>query len=763
MQVRVRSKNPLIERRADTKTPKISEERRPEPNVEPRTNVPQTPMSEPPPSSIYGSTIYDRLEQSDSAYPPPRPEPKPKSEPKPKPEPKSKSSEAPAPMVTSAPAPSGHDLPVTKTAVRFGGAAIAPPVVMPKAAFLDDDETVLIVNAGPEVQALPQASERAPIPRVSAKVSAKENTPPTPPTRQERGARAETRVETVPHRQKAEDRNATVLESPVPKAPAPKVIVAKPKPTKAPAPKVKVVKAQAKPSMTKSSSAKSPVVPAEIIMVAADDTPAPRASAERAQTQAERPQRDQTKVDRGDPTPKKRVAPEVRLSRKSADARSAKVQAEEAPPSKLKGATPRNRLAIEGTKAAGNAVRRQMIQQMGDSLGTVSNPALRLVRGELSPPELRALERILSGEFDNRALDGSISPKRSLEHLINERNFSVLNVPDRAALLSAIASAPDDITTIKSSIAILKTGLLKRLSASERQQLLRLFARLGSETRARLAQLAARTLRGKSALEDRDFEDASLIKHIDALTSKGGFAPALERTGVRRDKLQNLILGAMASPERLSFEEGNHGVLGMLEFGLAMHTPAEFARLWWALTTGEMVAQLPGNVAIDLGRIVRSGREFTTHSHPLRVGLAQLPAIAHKRARANVDFIMPGGHGVDADILSSALSLLYGVGFTVAAGASTALRHLERLGSNHSGVPPVFVTMLYRRGERLFIFDHIEDDTLFVRAPHGRSTKRPGAYRIDPKRAVVSAEQAIDSIPLDEFTANVGVSLIPRT
>jgi hypothetical protein len=123
---------------------------------------------------------------------------------------------------------------------------------------------------------------------------------------------------------------------------------------------------------------------------------------------------------------------------------------------------------------------------------------------------------------------------------------------------------------------------------------------------------------------------------------------------------------------------------------------------------------------------------------------------------------MPGGHGIDADVVSRALEKIYGVGFTVAAGAQNALRHLGRVKGEPHRIPPVFVSLLYERGERLFLFDHVDQDHVYLRAPHGRSTKRRGAYRLDPRREVVDPDEAIDRVPLKTFEKHVGIALIPR-
>src|SRR5207244_780632 len=87
------------------------------------------------------------------------------------------------------------------------------------------------------------------------------------------------------------------------------------------------------------------------------------------------------------------------------------------------------------------------------------------------------------------------------------------------------------------------------------------------------------------------------------------------------------------------------------------------------------------------------------HLHALALEL--LAPLAHPRSGPSKDsFVMPGGHGIDADVTARALAFLYGVGFTVAAGASAAMRTIERVGPDMQRVPPVFFSLLYDGGER---------------------------------------------------------------
>jgi hypothetical protein len=406
-----------------------------------------------------------------------------------------------------------------------------------------------------------------------------------------------------------------------------------------------------------------------------------------------------------------------------------------------------------------------MIENVDGALPEVRAPALKIVRGELKKHELWSLDRALGGELDARGTDGSLSPKRTLERLVNDREYNELVPLHRASLLRAIAKDPGDVTTVKAAIALVKTSVLRQLRPDATTQLLEVFEHLGADARAHLAQMAARRLRKKSVLEDRDAEDGGLVEHLHALVRRGAFAERVEASGARRRKVANLVVGAIASPHRLSFEEGSDGVLSMIEFGLADTNPAELARLWRGLVSPSMRVGLAGGAELDLALALDRGAEiaFAGQVTPLRLGLSALAELARPSAKQRrPTFTMPGGHGIDADVVSRALEKIFGVGFTVAAGTSNARRHLDRVSKDPKRAPPVFVSLLYTRGERLFVFDHRDDEYVYVRAPHGRSTKQPGANRSDPRREVVDPDRGIDRIPLRSFDRHVGVGLVPR-
>lgn len=452
--------------------------------------------------------------------------------------------------------------------------------------------------------------------------------------------------------------------------------------------------------------------------------------------------------------------PGIRLSRRE---RTQKVVRPTAPPATQ--ARPQNRLALLGTDAAGAVMKEHLLQAAGGNLPKLKSTALKLVQGELSIAALAILEGILQGRFEEEDSGPATSTKRALERLVNEKYYGQLSPKEQATLLHSFVDAPSDVTTIKSAIALLKTGAAGRLGQVDRQYLFQLFAGLSTEARVRVAQLAARKLRGRSALEDRDMQDQTLVSHLHHLVHGKGYASVLTERGVSRHKSVNIVLGAVAHPERLSFEEGSPGVLGMLEFGLADSAPAEFARLWRHLAFDDMVAPLAGPASLDLAARLRADPMLSLEGAetPLRHALSILSELSRPTGRVRKPtFIMPGGHGIDADVVAKALELLYGFGFTVVAGAQNTNRHLRRIPSEPHRLPPVFVTVLFARGEKLFVFDHMDDDWVYLRAPRGRSSKQRGALRIDPKREVVDPDTALDRIPKEAFDEKVGVGLIPR-
>jgi hypothetical protein len=426
------------------------------------------------------------------------------------------------------------------------------------------------------------------------------------------------------------------------------------------------------------------------------------------------------------------------------------------------GVVPRRYLGAPGTHGAGAEVHRQLVERIDRELPEVHAVPLKILRGELSGDLLHALEEILDGKHDQRATDGSISPKRTLEHLINEKSYNALGPKDRAKLLMPVAQDPRDVSTIKSGIAILKTRVLERLPDHQRARLLDLFCTLDPDARATLVALAARQLRGRPVMEDRDLSEVSLVDRLYGLVNGDPIPELLEAQGVRRERIVKLVLASLVNPTKLSFEEGGSGVISAIEFALADCSPAEYVRLWAGIISKSCAVELAGGAKLELSQRLTAGVAFTNQLTPLRIALDQLPELVQARQRkGETGFVMPGGQGIDAEVVSRALAMVYGVGYSVAAGLEAAARHLERSGRDPQRVPPVFVSLLYDRGERLFTFDHFDDDTVFLRAPHGRSTKRPGAFRSDPNRAVVDPDAGVESVAMADFEEWVGIALVP--
>lgn len=426
-------------------------------------------------------------------------------------------------------------------------------------------------------------------------------------------------------------------------------------------------------------------------------------------------------------------------------------------------ARPRGRMEILGTEGAAGIAARARVEQIEAKLPEVTVPALKPLRTLLTVEEVSALERTLKGEFDQRDLRSAVgSPKRALERLIHDAAFNQLTIEHRALVLRAVARDPRDVEASRSAGRILERAVLATLKPAERDALLTSLAALRPRAQALLGDLAERPLHKGSALSDRDLQDAALVSHLARLASLTALAPKLEGAGAKRDETVGMLLASLAHPEQLPLEEGNESVLGILEFALADGSPAELTRLWTALST-DLGVELAGEGRLEIATRLKKNR-YSPRESPVRQALESLPGLAHPRGGGKAgSFMMPGGHGIDADVTGRALSLLYGVGFTVAAGSTAALRQLDRLSEDPERVPPAFVSLLYDAGERLFVFDHASHDRLFFRAPHGASSKPKGARRLNPERQVEQPDRGLESVSMENFHAQVGVALVPRT
>ncbi len=429
--------------------------------------------------------------------------------------------------------------------------------------------------------------------------------------------------------------------------------------------------------------------------------------------------------------------------------------------------TPRQRIELRGTKAAGAMAARLKVERIEREQPSTEFPELRLTRGLMPRACTEVLSEVLSGAREERDLRGAAhSPKRALERLIHAAELQKLDMPERARLLEGIATTDVDIDSITAALRLLQSGLLEQTSAGERRMALDVFAHATPTLRLQLATAAARALHGRPALLDRDVEDTPLLAHLVALAGSRRLPAALERGGLTSEHVLAMVLSSLARPPSLPLEGGGDGVLGLLEFGLADASPAELCRLWRGLVGAELTATLPDGQALELGQALqgRASPGFAGTETPMRLGLELLVGLAHPRSGPRRDAVlMPGGACVDADVVARVLGLLYGVGYTVIAGPAAIGRHLAQVSRDPERVPPVFVTWLTEGQERLFVFERLDDQGLFVRAPHGASTKPRGGRREAPARRVEEPARGVDSLALEAFETSVGVALLPRT
>jgi hypothetical protein len=429
------------------------------------------------------------------------------------------------------------------------------------------------------------------------------------------------------------------------------------------------------------------------------------------------------------------------------------------------GVVPRALLGHSASKAVGTAAARAQLETRLGQAADVAIPGLKSVAAELSLDHLSRLECILAGELEERGVEAALSPKRALEHLINEPAFNALSAAERARVFRTIAMSPSDVTTIKSSIALFKAGVVRRLDPPARIALFELFGAVDGEGRACLARMAARPLAGRAVIEDHDRDGVPLVTRLHTLVLGGSVAAPIAKAGFSNELTINRLLASLANPERLAFEEGADGVLAIVEFALATSSPAELARLWIELVAEPMRARTAGEVHVALGKRLeeRPSTEFSQRETPIRLGLELLFLSELPRGQARSALLSASGASVDAELLSRVLRQLYGVGFSVAAGEATVMRQLARVGPGTNRRPPVFVSTLYDRGERVFVFERLDEGFVHLRAPHGRSSKRRGAQRADPLRTIVDPELGVDQIPLERFRDIVGFALIPRS
>lgn len=388
---------------------------------------------------------------------------------------------------------------------------------------------------------------------------------------------------------------------------------------------------------------------------------------------------------------------------------------------------------------------------------------LRPLRSELAPKHMTILGRMLDGNWGSEESDGAASFKRMLERIVYDRHYQELRLAEKANLLAAIAENPTDLTTVKASLALLKTSTFRYLNTDDRKHLFDLFRIATAEARARIAELAARRVRGSVLFDDRDLRGGSLLGHLAPLATGEKFSETLRHLRLSPTHVLALVLGALAHPERLSFEEGNPGILSLLEYSLAEIAPAQYTRMWCDLVSDRLETKLPGGGVLSLRTLVTEAQTpFSGRQTPFRAALEALAPISGSTTRhQTLSFMMPGGRGIDAERVARALEQLFGVGFLTVAGARPVLRQLKRVAGPRDRRPPTLVSVLYERGERLFVFDRLDDNALFLRAPHGRSAKPKGKFRTEPRRMIVDPDRGIERISRVEFEAAGGVAMIP--
>ena len=455
------------------------------------------------------------------------------------------------------------------------------------------------------------------------------------------------------------------------------------------------------------------------------------------------------------------LAPPPRRPKRSSSRREPKQKLE---PQTIPAARPGRPMQIPGTEAAAALAARAKVERLAERLPNVRIPALRTVAPLVSAKDLARLEAALLGELDGRGGSSVGSVRGPSNRLLESELYQALVLEDRALLLGALAPAAEKTETWKLAAALLE-AISKGASAATRRRSLEIYAALEARHRPTFVEVAERRLHRKPVLEDRDLEGGALLDHLHTLATLPKLPTEIEERGLRVRDVLTLVLATLAKPARIALEESADGVLAALEFGLAETSPGEYTRLWRHLLTGSMSVALAGERTIQLGKqLERTDVAFTGTNTPLRVGLEVLAGLIRpRRGPVRAAYLMPGGQGVDADVVSHALSLLYGVPYAVAAGPAAISRVLGSVGREPERVPPVFVSVLYEGGERLFVFERAGSSRLFVRSPHGASNKTKGSDRKRPAREVEEPDRGLESMPIEFLEKHVGVIIAPTT
>jgi hypothetical protein len=205
------------------------------------------------------------------------------------------------------------------------------------------------------------------------------------------------------------------------------------------------------------------------------------------------------------------------------------------------------------------------------------------------------------------------------------------------------------------------------------------------------------------------------------------------------------VLSSLVRPSSLPSDEANSNVLATLEFALATRLPAEFVRLWVGVAGPEMRTRLAGGSILDLGERLRNGEaSLSVRESPLRLALEELTVIALPRATASREhFLMPGGQGIDADVVARGFENLLGRPYQVLAGVSETLTALSQVMHDPSAIHPTFVSLITEDGEQLLLFDRLEGDSLILSGPGGGYVSGPSGSGKNPGMALKKRSDSI--------------------
>ncbi|MBK8014902.1 MAG: hypothetical protein IPK13_26595 [Deltaproteobacteria bacterium] len=372
--------------------------------------------------------------------------------------------------------------------------------------------------------------------------------------------------------------------------------------------------------------------------------------------------------------------------------------------------------------------------------------------------EMRTLHLILNGGFDQPDMDGASSPKRALEHLVLDRPYQNLSPREQALTLGAIATHPRDIATTKAAIAIMKTGVLEALPTEARSRFLELFLALASVPRALLARLGARRIEeDTSAALATDTENAWIIESLRALAELEAPVDRPRGPGIVGSDFITQTLTHITQPETMPLEDGFGGHVLAIEFALALVDPAEYVR--HAVAAARMRRMTPDlsypHEAIQAPASTPALDRTPASEPPLRRVFLTLAAHHHATMPSETK-TQNRDRAADIEAILRLAATVYNRPY-VARNGEQLSAVLEPLTRTSAGLrlraesrprAPVFIAIEHRRGERLFLVDHIDDTHLFLRAPHGRSSKREGATREAPRREVVDPALGLERIPL---------------